>query len=163
MGKHLAIERCKALGFESGIFHVECKYTSTGPQLIEVNARMGGGPVREVNRLVWGVDLVEEAMFVALGIPAWPPAPTEPNICVSYVFVNAQRSGHIVSTKCIEDLQMRENVIWSTPLVKSGDAVVCANDGLPTWLCLLVTTGQTPKDTLDYVLRLEAELPVKIE
>lgn len=36
----------QALGFQLGVFHVECKYTSRGPRLIEVNARMGGGPVR---------------------------------------------------------------------------------------------------------------------
>ena len=36
----------KALGLKLGAFHVEAKYTSRGPRLIEVNARMGGGPVR---------------------------------------------------------------------------------------------------------------------
>jgi carnosine synthase len=36
----------QALGFNMGVFHVECKYTSRGARLIEVNARMGGGPVR---------------------------------------------------------------------------------------------------------------------
>jgi hypothetical protein len=36
----------QALGFHLGVFHVESKYTSRGPRLIEVNARMGGGPVR---------------------------------------------------------------------------------------------------------------------
>jgi carnosine synthase len=36
----------QALGFTMGVFHVECKYTSRGARLIEVNARMGGGPVR---------------------------------------------------------------------------------------------------------------------
>lgn len=36
----------QALDFRLGVFHVECKYTSRGARLIEVNARMGGGPVR---------------------------------------------------------------------------------------------------------------------
>lgn len=34
------------LGFKLGVFHVELKATSRGPRLIEINARMGGGPVR---------------------------------------------------------------------------------------------------------------------
>jgi biotin carboxylase len=39
-----------------GVFHVELKYTSRGPRLIEVNCRMGGGPVRITNLLVsWRV------------------------------------------------------------------------------------------------------------
>ena len=36
------------MGLKMGVFHVECKYTSRGPRLIEVNCRMGGGPVRWV-------------------------------------------------------------------------------------------------------------------
>merc|ERR1740117_2652851 len=40
--KDLAVKSCDALGLTSGVFHVECKMTSTGPHLIEVNARMGG-------------------------------------------------------------------------------------------------------------------------
>ena len=39
------------------------RYTSHGPHLIEVNARMGGGQVYETNWRVWGVDLVEELRF----------------------------------------------------------------------------------------------------
>ena len=44
---------------------MELKYTSRGPRLIEINCRMGGGPVRNTNLLVWGVDMVE----VSLGPP----------------------------------------------------------------------------------------------
>merc|ERR1712157_32064 len=106
--KELAVGAVKALGFTAGVFHVECKYTSTGPQLIEVNARMGGGPVRECNRLVWGVDLVEEAIFCALGIPARPMVSNAPKTCVGYYMVNAKRSGTIQSIKCFEDLRSRE-------------------------------------------------------
>ncbi len=36
----------QCLGLKLGVFHVEAKYTSRGPRLIEVNCRMGGGPVR---------------------------------------------------------------------------------------------------------------------
>jgi len=56
-----------------GVFHVELKYTARGPRLIEVNCRMGGGPVRLTNLLVWGVDLVEEHLLTTAGIPSRPP------------------------------------------------------------------------------------------
>ena len=42
----LAVESVHALGLTLGVFHAELKYTSRGPRLIEVNCRMGGGPVR---------------------------------------------------------------------------------------------------------------------
>jgi carnosine synthase len=161
--KQLAIDSCIALGFDAGIFHVELKYTSSGPQLIEVNARMGGGPVREVNRLVWGVDLVEEAIFAALGIPARPNTSESPKTCVAYTFVNALRSGKVMSTTAIEQLRSRNNVVWAVPLVKAGDCVVGVGDGMPTWIAALVVTGETPQKALDYALKLEAELCVDIQ
>lgn len=46
---------------------MECKFTSRGARLIEVNCRMGGGPVRDTNLLVWGVDLVEEHLMAFAG------------------------------------------------------------------------------------------------
>jgi hypothetical protein len=33
----------------------------------QVNCRMGGGPVRDTNLLVWGVDLVEEHLMACAG------------------------------------------------------------------------------------------------
>lgn len=56
----LSVKAVAAMGFEWGAFHVEGKYTSRGARLIEVNCRMGGGPVRNINLRVWGVDMVEE-------------------------------------------------------------------------------------------------------
>lgn len=160
--KDLAVQSVEALGFSSGVFHVECKYTTTGPQLIEVNARMGGGPVRECNRLVWGVDLVEEAIFIALGIPARPVTPAEPTMCVGYSFVNAQRSGEIESIDSILALRKRDGVISADPLVQPGETVVGFNDGLPTWLALLVVGQTSSKKALDLVLSLENDMPVQI-
>mmetsp|Transcript_3738 Transcript_3738/g.8689 ORF Transcript_3738/g.8689 Transcript_3738/m.8689 type:complete len:586 (+) Transcript_3738:92-1849(+) len=162
--KDLSVNCCKALGFTSGVFHVECKYTSTtGPQLIEVNARMGGGPVRECNRLVWGVDLVEEAIFVALGIPARPYLPKVPYTCIGYTFVNAQKSGKLMSTAGFEAWRKLPNVLSSVPLAKTGDTVVGVKDGLSTWLCELVVTGKSSEEALNYFLKLENDAAADIE
>jgi len=161
--KDLAVDSVKALGFTSGVFHVECKYTSNGPQLIEVNARMGGGPVREANRLVWGVDLVEEAIFCALGVPARPAVPLSPHTCVGYSFVNARKSGKLQSTDCIEALRSCAGVLSADPLAKPGDMVVGPAEGLPTWLCLLVVSAGSSEKALQHVLALEAALPVQID
>merc|ERR1711870_159078 len=111
--KELAVNSVKALGFESGVFHVECKYTSTGPQLIEVNARMGGGQVRECNLRTWGVDLVEETLFAALGIPAGPMVPKAPLTAVAYCYLNADRSGSVSDVSGIDALRQRDGVIWA--------------------------------------------------
>ena len=76
---------------------MELKYTSRGPRLIEVNCRMGGGPVRLTNLLVWGVDLVEEHLLTCAGIPSRPPVAGRPLVHVAEYSVNAHKTGTIKS------------------------------------------------------------------
>ncbi|CAE7361066.1 CARNS1 [Symbiodinium necroappetens] len=84
--RELAVSSVKALGFQDSIFHVELKYTSQhGAQLIEVNARMGGGPVYSTNLKTWGVDLVEETLFCAAGIPSRPVATRTCSLAISFL------------------------------------------------------------------------------
>jgi carnosine synthase len=160
--RNLAVDTVKALGFTAGVFHVECKYTSTGPHLIECNARMGGGQVRECNLLTWGVDLVEETLFIALGIPARPVVAKKPKNPVAYCYVNAKKSGVMGSIDCIKDLTKKDGVVWAKPLAKPGDKVVGPDDGLPTWLCDLLVTKPSAKEALDFLLKMQDDLPVEI-
>ena len=74
----LAVQAVQLMGFQLGVFHVECKYTSRGARLIEVNCRMGGGPVHATNHLVWGVDLVEEHLKAFVGAPVRPTVARKP-------------------------------------------------------------------------------------
>ena len=80
-----------------GVFHVECKYTSRGARLIEVNCRMGGGPVRNINLLVWGVDLVEEHLLTTAGIPSRPPVSSRPLMHIAEFSSNARKTGSILN------------------------------------------------------------------
>lgn len=85
-----------------GVFHVELKYTSRGPRLIEVNCRMGGGPVRLTNLLVWGVDLVEEHLLTCAGIPSRPPVASRPLVHVAEYSINAHKTGVITSVDYVK-------------------------------------------------------------
>jgi len=160
--RDLGVQCIKALGFTSGVFHVELKYTSHGPQLIEVNARMGGGQVHECNRLTWGVDLVEETMLCALGIPSRPCVPREPVSGTAYCYVNAMKSGTVTDVSKLEELRKRDNVVWAKPLTRVGAKAVGPADGLPTWLCDLFVQGKTAKDALAYLQAIEKENPVLV-
>jgi len=160
--KELAIGAVKALGFQDGIFHVECKYTSIGPHLIEVNCRMGGGPVYETNRRCWNTDLVEETLFIAAGLPSRPDVPREPLECIANSDINTLKSGRLADLSFLEPLRDREGVISFTPHVSAGEQVVGPLDGLPTWLTELVVTRPTPREALDYLLILEAEVQERV-
>lgn len=56
---------------------------------------MGGGPVRNTNLLVWGVDLVEEHLMTCAGIPSRPPVAARPLMYIAEYSINAQKSGRI--------------------------------------------------------------------
>eukprot|EP00913_Durusdinium_trenchii_P008633 g8107.t1 len=156
--RDLAVDCIKALGFTCGVFHVECKYTSHGPHLIEVNARMGGGQVHECNRLTWGVCL--ETLLCALGIPSRPFVPREPISGTAYCYVNAGKSGTVKDMSKLEELIKRENVVWAKPLTRVGAQAVGPADGLPTWLCDLFVRGKSAKEALEYLQAIEKETPV---
>ncbi len=62
-----------AVGYDTGITHVEVMLTANGPRLIEVNARLGGDLIPLVAAHASGIDAGRIAVDVALGIePAQP-------------------------------------------------------------------------------------------
>ena len=156
----------KAIGLTSGVMHVELKYTTTnGPQLIEVNSRMGGGPVRDMNLDVWGVDLVEEHLMCSVGLPSLPPIPEEPIMCIGQYSVNAARSG-VVGEEIEAELERNRglpDVIKVEPFVSAGDKVVGFEDGMPNWICDIMVKKATAEEALAYVKKLDAEFkqPIK--
>jgi carnosine synthase len=160
--KDLAVKSVEACGFTAGVFHVELKYTSNGPQLIEVNARMGGGPVRLVNKMVWGVDFVEETIFIGLGIPARPPVPKEPLTAISYYYVNALKSGTVVELPPLDKLRKTPGVVAMSYFVNEGDKVVGPDDGLPTWLGDVIVQAPSSEKARDLMKKMFDEFPARI-
>eukprot|EP00927_Polykrikos_kofoidii_P024854 TRINITY_DN22483_c0_g1_i1.p1 TRINITY_DN22483_c0_g1~~TRINITY_DN22483_c0_g1_i1.p1 ORF type:complete len:564 (-),score=73.95 TRINITY_DN22483_c0_g1_i1:207-1898(-) len=160
--RDLAVDCVKALGFTDGVFHVECKYTSHGPHLVEVNARMGGGAVYETNLRTWSVDLVEETLLAAVGIPSRPDVPKRPLQSIAYSDVCASVSGTLSDMSFLEVLQDREDIVSYSPHVMPGSQIVCAADGMPTWLVEIVVSKPTPREALDLMIHLEAEVNAKV-
>ena len=154
----LSVKTVKCLGFINGVFHVESKYTSRGPRLIEVNCRMGGGPVRTMNMLVWGVDLVEEQLLCSAGIPSNPPVALKPLMNIAEYSVNAMKTGVLKSNDHLEKYQDDKDVLYARPLIEPGSKVVSAKDGLPTWVCELMITKPTVDEAIDFVKRIEADI-----
>ncbi|EFN59059.1 hypothetical protein CHLNCDRAFT_137776 [Chlorella variabilis] len=154
----LAVKSCKALGLQIGVFHVEGKYTSRGPRLIEVNCRMGGGPVRTMNLLAWGVDLVEEQLLASAGIPSRPNVAARPLRNIAEYSVNALRTGRLRDIDFLKPYQGRPDVLYANPLVEAGEKVVCVEDGLPTWICELMVSRGNIHEAIEYVKQIEQEI-----
>lgn len=154
----LSVAAVQCLGFAMGVFHVECKYTSRGPRLIEVNCRMGGGPVRTMNQLVWGVDLVEEALLCTAGIPARPPVAARPLCQIAEFSVNAMKTGIVKNFDFLAKYQDDPDVLYARPLVQPNSKVVCVEDGLPTWVCEMMVKKKTVDEAISYIKKMEEEI-----
>ena len=145
-----------------GVFHVECKYTSRGPRLIEVNCRMGGGPVRNINLLVWGVDMVEEQLLLCAGIPSRPPTAPAPLMCLAEYSMNAPISGVVEHTNYLDEWQANPQVLYARPLVKAGGKVTGPADGMPTWICEAMVTAPTVEEAIALIKDIETKVQFPI-
>ncbi|KAF4678173.1 Carnosine synthase 1 [Perkinsus chesapeaki] len=147
--KEMALDSLKATGFEEGVFHVEGKYTSRGPRLIEINARMGGGPVWIVHKLAFKVDLAIQAMLLSVGIPAIPIHDSEnPNGAVAWLSVNAPKSGRIDDFGFLSqwlDWPLAD-VKVARPMVAAGEKIVGPEEGQPSWLVDIIFVAPNPTE-----------------
>jgi carnosine synthase len=121
-----------ALGFTDAVLHAEVKDTSRGPRLLEMNARLGGGMIQDIHKLVTGVDLVEQQLLVATGIPARPEPFPEPAHGATTVFMHASHSGSLTDAGFFDHLAGDRKVIQRDVLVDPGEPIVAAADGFPT-------------------------------
>lgn len=159
----LSVDVLRVLGFRAGAFHVECIWCSNeaAPRLIEVNARLGGVSVHELNRVAWGVDLAEEHIMAVCGIPIAPEIPERPLRYIAEVFLTAPYSG----TLCLNDwLSFSESDVHRIDyLAKLGDVVQGPEDGTPDWLaCVLAVSDDNSCNARKKLRRLIKNAPVPI-
>eukprot|EP00201_Polytomella_parva_P001332 CAMPEP_0175085088 /NCGR_PEP_ID=MMETSP0052_2-20121109/28449_1 /TAXON_ID=51329 ORGANISM="Polytomella parva, Strain SAG 63-3" /NCGR_SAMPLE_ID=MMETSP0052_2 /ASSEMBLY_ACC=CAM_ASM_000194 /LENGTH=570 /DNA_ID=CAMNT_0016357021 /DNA_START=235 /DNA_END=1947 /DNA_ORIENTATION=+ len=147
----LSVRCVQALGFKLGVFHVECKFTSRGARLIEVNCRMGGGPVRDTNLLVWGVDLVEEHLMACAGVPVRPLIVPKPLAHLGEYSVNAPKTGTITTFDFLAKYKDDPEVLYAKQLIPVNSRCVCVKDGLPTWVCEIMITNRNVHENIKKV------------
>ena len=155
----MAIDAVKALGFTDGVYHVELKYTPNGPRLIEVNARMGGGPTRMIHKLVSGIDLVREQFLIALGEPSRPTFSEAPLQFIAYAFINCRATGAVSDISFLDKYRQVPGVVWILPYVRPYERCVGPEDGHPSWLGdIVVAVSENSETALRLVKKLEKEI-----
>jgi S-sulfo-L-cysteine synthase (3-phospho-L-serine-dependent) len=90
-----ARQALKATGFELGASHIELKLTDAGPAIVEINARLAGGMIPELVRLATGVDLLEQQLRAAIGLPVQLTPSRERFAGIRFLL--APRSGRLVA------------------------------------------------------------------
>lgn len=148
-----------AMGFKDGVFHVEAKYTPSGPRLIEVNCRMGGGPIRAVHLARSNVDLVVEQLLLAIGYPSRPEAIGSDQLCsIGFIEINARKSGSVKSLEFLDLYKRMPGMVYITPYINVGEHIVGPEEGQPSWLAEALFTRSTPEEAATDALRLYEEM-----
>lgn len=138
----LCVLTALALGFRDGVLHAEAKDTIRGARILEVNGRLGGGRIADMHRLVTGVDLLEQQLRIAVGLPVAPSPFPEAACGIANVVIHPAHSGTIVDTGFLDHLAGDPAVIQRDVTVKAGDHVTAAADGFPTMIGELTVTGR---------------------
>ena len=148
-------EVLRVLGFTDGSFHVESKYTSNGPRLIEVNARIGGGPIYYFHRHVWDVDLMEQYLLICLGVPIRPQKAPQPLTCLLTSDLPSPCSGTVAHIDFLQPIANHPKVIRCKTAVEPGQKVTGPDIGVPDWLGEIMVYGSTVEEasqTMDELL-----------
>jgi carnosine synthase len=157
----LSIDSVMALRMSTGLFHIEAKLTSRGPRLIEVNARLGGGPICEMHKRVSGIDLAEQQIRLAIGLTPSPHISDISGRSFAYMTTNAVASGVIGSDLSFLN-KYREDVLKLSCRVRAGDRVVGPADGQPSWLVEIWMEGNEDVSSLvDRIVSVSDEIAVE--
>jgi carnosine synthase len=130
-----------AFGFRMGVLHIEAKSTSRGPRIVEINARMGGGPIHLIVEAVWGVDLIEAQLRSSLGLPQVLERRRRPRCAAVNFIVHAPRSGRLVELPVGDHSGGREQILALEPHAEVGETVAGPEEVFATVLTEVVVTG----------------------
>jgi len=133
----------RAFGVKNGCFHFEAKSTCEGAVPIEINMRMGGGDVYLYSREVWGVDLIENAVKIALGIPVRIEKPEQPFAYLVALQFLPERSG-VLKELIVDERLKQKNYFVELYFQKNiGDTFLAPPDGYDSCLGWLTVKGAT--------------------
>jgi S-sulfo-L-cysteine synthase (3-phospho-L-serine-dependent) len=104
-----AVAALRALGLGWGPAHVEIRYGTTGPRVIEVNPRLAGGMIPRVVQEACGVDMVFQTVARAAGQPV-DLTPTR-DLAASIRFLVAPNAGRLVEINGVEQARRLPGVV----------------------------------------------------
>lgn len=147
-------ETLEKLGIQNGLIHFEGKYTHKGAFPIEINMRMGGDYVYSYNKSAWEVDLIEQAVDIALGEYIKLPAIDVPKKYIIGWDLHPDDSGMLAELNVHEELE-KQSYVEEVQLYKEvGDAVLVPPEGFENlgWLTVSGENLLDAKDNLEKAL-----------
>ncbi|HWT93845.1 MAG TPA: ATP-grasp domain-containing protein, partial [Solirubrobacteraceae bacterium] len=117
-----------ALGLTDGLFHLEAFRDGDGPFVFgECGARPGGFLIPRVVEHKFGVDVHEEGLRMAAGLPRTAPAPAPRREAVGYTHLPLT-PGRIVSAPSSEEVMALPGVLFAHVTVGTGSVARARHD-----------------------------------
>ncbi len=132
----------RALGVERGVTHTELRLTSTGPRVVEVNARLGADLIPYLGWLASGVDLARAAAAVAVG--RWPELTQTRSGAAGVRFFYPQATGRVRALEVSGELP--EYVERLEFEVAPGASVALPPEGFLSRLGFAVVVGENERE-----------------
>ncbi|MBN2096406.1 ATP-grasp domain-containing protein [Candidatus Peregrinibacteria bacterium] len=142
----LAEETLEKLNVQNGCIHFEAKSAKNGAVPIEVNLRMGGDEVYSVVKGVWGVDLIENAVKIALGL--YIPKirkPAQPKKYIIGQYFLSEHSGIVSKLDADGDLKRQKYIEELQIHKKIGDPILVPPEGFE-YFGWVTVSGETMMD-----------------
>lgn len=150
-----------AIGLKDGFAHIEFILTNDGPQIVEVNPRMGGIGLGRMLSLATGDNIFNIATAISLNLN--PPIEELSNgVYVGCKILGARSTGKISSIQGINALNSFPGFASLNFIRREGDIIASARDYRNT-VGYLLAKGETPALAYDYVRAAAATIVIEIE
>lgn len=157
----MAEEVLEKLGILNGVIHFEAKMSSIGPVPIEVNVRMGGDEVYSFVKTAWGVDLVENAVKIALGEYIKINKPESPKKYLNGDYFLAEHSG-VLSQLYIDQSIKKMKFLGELHFEKkTGDVCLTPPEGYE-YMGWVTCWGKSLKEAEKHLEQVKAKVSYKI-
>ncbi len=158
----LAEETLEKLGVQNGCIHFEAKTTKDGSIPIEANLRMGGDYVYSYIKGAWNIDLVENAVKIALGEFIKVKPNENPRKYIIGWDLHADYSGMVVELDVDERLKHRRYLEEMHIHKQIGDTILVPPDGFADYMGWLTVSGDNLLDAQDNLSEILAKIKYKI-
>ena len=124
---------CRIAGLHSGVFNVEMKYTSSGPRLIEINARIGGFYLTDWCIRVNNVHLLRCVIQIACNIrPALEAVFPTPRCTMAGLQLYPSQHGEALKKL----VPMKEIGLSEEEMLKQNRFRRLQSQGVCSWICM---------------------------
>jgi len=134
---------CRIAGLHSGVFNVEMKYTSSGPRLIEINARLGGFYLTDWCIRVNNVHLLRCVIQIACNIrPAIEAVFPKPRCVMAGLQLYPSQHGEALKRL----VPIKEIGLSEEEMLKQNAFRRLQSQGVCSWICMAGILKEEPAE-----------------